>query len=172
VTAEDCVASIKRWGAKDSMGQKLMGVVGGPLRARRQDHQDGAEAALTGWCWNRLASRARTLPFMMPKRGPIPTPIRRITEAIGSGPFIFKRDEWRAGEKRSTSGIPNTSAAEPASGLAGGKVAKVDRVEWLVLPDTQTQVNALINGEVDLVRDRAARSVAASGQGKGTSRPP
>src|SRR5471032_3293943 len=24
VTAEDCVASIKRWGAKDSMGQKLM----------------------------------------------------------------------------------------------------------------------------------------------------
>src|SRR5260221_14127295 len=28
VTAEDCVASIKRWGAKDSMGQKLMSVVG------------------------------------------------------------------------------------------------------------------------------------------------
>src|ERR1700682_6772820 len=27
VTAEDCVASIKRWGAKDSMGQKLLGVV-------------------------------------------------------------------------------------------------------------------------------------------------
>jgi len=26
VTAEDCVASIKRWGAKDSMGQKLLGV--------------------------------------------------------------------------------------------------------------------------------------------------
>src|SRR5437899_5027894 len=27
VTAEDCVASIKRWGAKDSMGQKLLSVV-------------------------------------------------------------------------------------------------------------------------------------------------
>ena len=27
VTAEDCVASIKRWGAKDSMGQKLMSFV-------------------------------------------------------------------------------------------------------------------------------------------------
>ena len=24
VTSEDCIASIKRWGAKDSMGQKLM----------------------------------------------------------------------------------------------------------------------------------------------------
>jgi len=28
VTAEDCVASIKRWGAKDSMGQSLMARVG------------------------------------------------------------------------------------------------------------------------------------------------
>ncbi len=27
VTAEDCVASLKRWAAKDSMGQKLMGEV-------------------------------------------------------------------------------------------------------------------------------------------------
>src|SRR5881628_4141670 len=27
VTAEDCAASIKRWGAKDSMGQKLMSFV-------------------------------------------------------------------------------------------------------------------------------------------------
>ena len=28
VTAEDCVASIRRWAAKDGMGQKLMSVVG------------------------------------------------------------------------------------------------------------------------------------------------
>ena len=27
VTAEDCIASIKRWGAKDSMGQKMMSFV-------------------------------------------------------------------------------------------------------------------------------------------------
>ena len=27
VTAEDCVASIKRWAAKDSMGQKMLGFV-------------------------------------------------------------------------------------------------------------------------------------------------
>src|SRR3546814_18562269 len=27
VTAEDCIASIKRWGAKDSMGQKLLSFV-------------------------------------------------------------------------------------------------------------------------------------------------
>ena len=27
--------------------------------------------------------------------------------------------------------------------LAGGKVAKVDRVEWIAIPDPQTAVNAL-----------------------------
>src|SRR5262245_14610665 len=27
VTAEDCVASLKRWGARDTMGQKLLGAV-------------------------------------------------------------------------------------------------------------------------------------------------
>ena len=41
--------------------------------------------------------------------------------------------------------------SEPPSGLAGGKVAKVDRVEWIWIPDAQTQVNALINGEIDLI---------------------
>ena len=46
VTAEDCVASIKRWGAADSMGQKLMASVAELRGARRQDLQDGAEAAL------------------------------------------------------------------------------------------------------------------------------
>ena len=29
VTSEDCIASIKRWGARDSMGQKLLGSVAG-----------------------------------------------------------------------------------------------------------------------------------------------
>ena len=40
---------------------------------------------------------------------------------------------------------------EPASGLAGGKVVKVDRVEWIVMPDQQTAVNALKAGEIDFI---------------------
>jgi peptide/nickel transport system substrate-binding protein len=35
--------------------------------------------------------------------------------------------------------------------MAGGKLAKVDRVEWVVVSDQQTAVNALLNGEVDLI---------------------
>jgi peptide/nickel transport system substrate-binding protein len=40
---------------------------------------------------------------------------------------------------------------EPADGFAGGKMAKVDRVEWLVIPDANTAVQALIKGEVDII---------------------
>ncbi|SVE05250.1 uncharacterized protein METZ01_LOCUS458104, partial [marine metagenome] len=39
---------------------------------------------------------------------------------------------------------------EPPSYAAGGKVAKVDRVEWLYIPDASTAMNALIAGEIDL----------------------
>jgi peptide/nickel transport system substrate-binding protein len=33
----------------------------------------------------------------------------------------------------------------------GGKVVKVDRVEWVVLPDPQTAVQALNRGEIDFM---------------------
>ena len=35
--------------------------------------------------------------------------------------------------------------------MAGGKVVKLDRVEWIAIPDSQTAVNALIVGEVDMI---------------------
>ena len=38
---------------------------------------------------------------------------------------------------------------EPPSMGAGGKVVKVDRVEWIYIPDSATAAAALIAGEVD-----------------------
>jgi len=40
---------------------------------------------------------------------------------------------------------------EPPSGLAGGKVARVDRVEWRAVADHQTAINALLVGEIDMI---------------------
>src|SRR5208283_5638563 len=39
--------------------------------------------------------------------------------------------------------------SEPASGTAGGKVAKLDRVIFVNMPDAQTAVAALQAGEID-----------------------
>ena len=89
---------------------------------------------------------------MMPKSVASTDPNSQITDATGSGPFIFKKDEWKPGEKAVYLKNPKYKPrAEPASGFAGGKVAKADRIEWVWIPDTQTQVNALLSGEIDLV---------------------
>jgi peptide/nickel transport system substrate-binding protein len=151
VTGEDCVASIKRWGAKDSMGQKLMGEV------KELTAPDAKTIKMVlkepyGLVLESLGKSSSNFAFMMPKRVAGGDPNTQITDATGSGPYIFKRDEWKPGEKAVYVKNPKYKPrAEPASGLSGGKVAKFDRVEWLTLPDTQTQVNALIAGEIDMV---------------------
>ena len=76
-------------------------------------------------------------PFIMPKRVAETDPAEPIKpdQAIGSGPFIFKRDEWKPGERvvymKNPKYLPR---AEPPSGLAGGKVAMVDRACFSVAP--------------------------------------
>jgi peptide/nickel transport system substrate-binding protein len=151
VTADDCIASLKRWGARDTMGQKLLSYVT-ELAA-----PDAKTIRMTmkepyGLVIQTLAKPGANVPFMMPKRVADTDPGKQITDMTGSGPFIFKQDEWRPGEKVVYVKNPKYKPRpEPASGLAGGKVVKVDRVEWLWIADAQTQVNALLNGEVDII---------------------
>ena len=42
---------------------------------------------------------------------------------------------------------------EPSSWTSGGKVVKVDRVEWITMPDSQTAVNALQSGDIDFMEN-------------------
>jgi peptide/nickel transport system substrate-binding protein len=92
------------------------------------------------------------VPFMMPKRVAETDPFQQLNVTIGSGPFILKQDEWKPGEKVVFVKNPNYKPRnEPASGLAGGKVVNVDRVEWIWIPDAQTQVNALLSGDIDAI---------------------
>ncbi len=151
VTAVDCVASIKRWGAKDGMGQKLMS------ETASLTTPDAKTIKLVlkepyGLVLESLGKSSSNVAFMMPKRVAETDPNTQITDATGSGPFIFKKDEWKPGEKAVYVRNPRYKPRnEPPSGLAGGKIAKVDRVEWITIPDQQTQVNALLSGEVDLI---------------------
>ena len=60
------------------------------------------------------------------------------------------KEEWVPGNKvvyvKNTDYVPRK---EPPSWAAGGKVVKVDRVEWLYIPDSATAAAALNAGEVD-----------------------
>ena len=151
VTAEDCIASLKRWSVRDGMGQKLMSFVA-DLKAENAKTFTMKLKEPYGLVLATLGKPTSNLPFMMPKRVAETDPNTQITDPTGSGPFIFKKDEWKPGEKAVYLKNPKYKPrAEPPSGFAGGKVAKVDRVEWVWIADPQTAVNALLNGEIDFI---------------------
>ncbi len=153
VTTDDVIASLKRWGAKDSLGQKLMSFVK-EWKAVDARTFTASLNAPTGLMLLALGKPSSNVPFIMPKRVADTSPNEQIKEYIGSGPFVFKVDEWKPGDKTVyTKFAKYKPRAEPPSGMAGGKVVKVDRVEWRAIPDAQTAANALAAGEVDMVED-------------------
>jgi peptide/nickel transport system substrate-binding protein len=151
VTSEDCVASIKRWAAKDSMGQKLMTFVSDMQVVNPRTFRIVLKEP-TGLVLGALGKPSSAVPFMMPKRVAETDPNTQISDMTGSGPFVFKKDEWKPGDKAVYVKFAQYKPRpEPPSSLAGGKVVKVDRVEWKWIPDQQTAINALLAGEVDML---------------------
>lgn len=151
VMADDCVASLKRWGMVDSMGQRLM------------DFTSSIEAVDTrtitlklkepyGLVLESIGKPSSYVPFMMPKRLAETPPGQQIKEQIGSGPFRFVQTEFQPGVKavyeKNKDYVPRK---ESPSWTSGGKVVKVDRVEWITMPDTQTAVNALQSGDINFM---------------------
>jgi peptide/nickel transport system substrate-binding protein len=148
VEAADAVASIKRWAVKRPDGQALMAAT---------DTLEATDAKTFVFTLNSkfgpmlsvLANPALPLPVMREEEAQT-DPNEQVTEMIGSGPFTFARDEWVPGNKVVYEKFADYKPrSEPADGFAGGKVVKVDRVEWIYIPDTNTATQALLAGEVD-----------------------
>ena len=151
VTAEDCIASIKRWAAKDSLGQKMISFVKEMQVVNPKTFKISLKEQ-TGLVLPALGKPSSNVPFMMPKRVAETDPNTQISDFTGSGPFVFKKDEWKPGDKAVYVKFAQyRPRSEPPSGLAGGKVVKVDRVEWRAIPDHQTAINALLAGEIDYI---------------------
>jgi peptide/nickel transport system substrate-binding protein len=151
VTPEDAIASIERWGQKDSMGQLMMSFVDS-MKAIDDKTFEMRLKEPYGLVLLSLAKPSSNVPFMMPKRIAETPAGEQISEYVGSGPFVFEKDEWAPGNKAVFTKFEDyVPRDEPPSWAAGGKVAKVDRVEWLWIPDIQTAVNALLNGEIDYI---------------------
>ena len=155
VTTADVIPSVKRFTDKDVQGGLLAKVTKEMKAVNDRTFQITLKEPF-GLVLKTLAKSASVPLFVMPKRV-AETPIsQQIADTTGSGPFIFKKDEWKPGEKvvylRNPDYVPRK---EPPSGLAGGKIAKLDRIEWVSIPDGQTAVNALIQGEIDMIETPA-----------------
>jgi peptide/nickel transport system substrate-binding protein len=153
VNAADVVASLKRWGQLDGLGQQLT------AHTASLEAVDASTVKLTlrdrwGLVLEALGKPSSMVPFIMPERMAKTPTNEAVKDPIGSGPFMMKRDEWSPGSKvvyvKAPTYVPRQ---EPPSGLAGGKVANVDRVEWTIIPDAQTALNALQAGEIDIFEE-------------------
>ena len=161
-TGEDVAASIARWGKRDAMGQKLMTFV------ERMDAPAPNQFRIflreaCGFVLEALGKPSSNVPFIMPKRVADTPADKQIDDATGSGPYIFVKEDFKPGDKAVYRKNPNyVPRKEAPSGTAGGKRVYVDRVEWnLALRDAQSQVNALVRGEIDILEQPAFESYAS-----------
>lgn len=153
VTTADVLASLNRWMPRDALGVRLRGVT------ERLEAIDDQRFRLVlkrpyGLVLETLGKPGGPVPFILPRRLVEIPADQRIEEVVGSGPFRFVAAEYRSGDRvvyeKFAGYVPRS---EPASGLSGGKVAKVDRVEWMEIGDVQTAINALLQGEVHVMEN-------------------
>jgi peptide/nickel transport system substrate-binding protein len=149
VTAADCVASIRRWAARNSGGQMMMEYTK-DLSAKDDKTFVLALKEPFGLTVPAFAATATPDCFMMPKKAAETDPFQQVTSRIGSGPFTFNEKETRPGSRyvfdKFGKYVPRQ---EPPSGLAGGKVVKLDQVVWHNITNDQTALAALESGEID-----------------------
>ena len=147
VRAADVVASLMRWGKRDSLGMELM--------ARTDELSAVGDKAVRF----RLKQAFGLLPTALSQYGAAIMPERvaktdaftQISEVIGSGPFSFNVKERVSGHlavfDRFAGYVPRADGV--ASFSAGPKIVNFDRVEWQTPPDPATCAAALMNKEVD-----------------------
>jgi len=150
VLARDCVASIRRWGARDSFGQTVLTVTDELSAPDDKTIRFRLKRAFP-LLLSALGKPGSNICAMMPERLALTDPFKQVTEMVGSGPFRFKPDERVAGAKvvyeRNAAYVPRPDGT--ASFTAGPKLVHVDRVEWTVIPDASTAASAMQAGEMD-----------------------
>lgn len=149
VRSADSIASIERWAKRDALGQKMAEVTDSWKAVNDKTFTLKLKRPFP-LVLEALAKPSSNVPFIMPERVARTDASTNITETIGSGPYKFVKEEWVPGSKvvyvKNTDYVPRK---EPPSWAAGGKVVKVDRVEWIYIPDSATAAAALNAGEVD-----------------------
>ena len=148
VRAADCAASIRRWAARDPLGQVLL--------ARSEEIAAADERTILirlsrpfPQLFAALAKPSAPVCFIMPERLAATDPARPVAEIIGSGPFRFveRSPGSRVVYERFADYVPRPEGVP--TWTAGPKRVHFDRVEWHVMPDAATAAAALQAGEVD-----------------------
>jgi peptide/nickel transport system substrate-binding protein len=149
VTAADCVASVRRWAARDGGGQVMMQYTKDISASDDKTFKIELKEPF-GLVIDMLAKPTTPDCFMMRKKDAETDPFQQVAAHIGSGPFTFNESETKPGSQyvynKWDKYVPRK---EPPSGLAGGKVVTLQKVIWENIADEQTALAALQSGEID-----------------------
>jgi len=146
VRARDAVASVRRWMKRDLMGQRIEAQMNALEALDDRRFQFRLKKPFPKLIYA-LGKVATPVCFIMPERIAQTDAYTQITDFVGSGPLIFRKNEFVSGSlavfERFDGYVPR---AEKASWLAGGKHILFDRLEWKVIPDAATAAAALQSG--------------------------
>ena len=154
VRASDCVASLRRWGRVDVMGQMLM--------AATDELSAPDDRTILFRLKHRfplllhaLAKSTSYIPVMMPERLFAADPTKQVMEVVGSGPYRYLASERLNGARsvwqKFEGYVPRPDGVPQFT--AGPKRAFIERVEWQIIPDHSTAAAAVVSGEVDWYED-------------------
>ena len=149
VLAKDAVASIRRWMPRDVMGARLLRVLDEMAATDDRSFRIRLKQPFPKLLLA-FAKSTTLLLCIMPERIASTNSFKPITEYVGSGPMVFRRDEWVAGARAVFARFDGYNPrAEPNEWLSGGKRMNFDRIEWTTMPDAGTAAAALQAGEID-----------------------
>src|ERR1700722_19698172 len=119
LTSADCIASMRRWAARDGAGQHMFARV---KDTRTTDDKTFVVALKEPYplILEAMGKAGSTLLFIMRKKEAETDPMQQIAEYVGSGPFILDPKETKLGASYVYNRNPNYKPrAEPASAMAG-----------------------------------------------------
>jgi peptide/nickel transport system substrate-binding protein len=149
VTSADAIASIARWAKRDTTGRRLVAM------GLKMEAVDAATFRLilprpTPLLIEGLAKPTGAALFIMRQKEAETEATTAVKEIVGSGPFRWVAGEYRPGHRLVYDRNPAyRPRPEAPSNFAGGRDPRVDRVEWIIMPDSATAVAALQNNELD-----------------------
>ena len=153
VRAQDCLASLTRWGRRDVLGQTWLAALNESRAADDRTMEFRLKRPFPHFL-EVLGKSAAPIPFMMPERLARTDPFTSIKDFTGSGPFRFVTAEFQPDVatvyERFAEYVPRN---EPPSWFAGGKMVKTERIEWKMITDVGTAVAGLQAGELDWIDD-------------------
>jgi peptide/nickel transport system substrate-binding protein len=153
VRARDCIASLSRWSKRDSFGQTWAANLAEMRAGDDRTIVCRLKAPFPAFL-QAIGKLSSNVAFIMPERVANTDAMQQITDTTGCGPYMFVRDEFRAGARlvyaRNPNYVPRSDASDWA---AGAKVAHFERIEWSVIPDAATSAAAIQSGETDWLEE-------------------